>query len=327
MRDESKSEAPISGELAGAAAAVVNSRAADKLANAVAGLVQVPQNILDYIAGPKRIAAVEAARAEGALAHARAQAEATLESARAQAELEKLRAETAEYLLDHEMRRTLNRRAIIAEAAKALPPPSTPVADEKVSPDFVHTFFDEFDGISDPVVQRIVGRLFAGEVVKPGSYPRRTLRVLRDLESSDFRMFTELCRFSWNLGGALAPLVFNLADEIYRKHDVTFANLTHLDSLGLLTFDPLAGYALPELPAKVVVTYATSVVLIEPPKTSSNLSTGKVLLSDAGKRLAPLTNAEAIPECLDYTVAKWTADGHKVTIVTPLQKPPSQPQG
>ena len=95
-----------------AVATAINSKAAEKLADAVGGLVQLPLKALDYIVGPERIAAISVAKADAALLHARAEAE-----------IERLRAETAGFVLDREMHRTLNRRAILAEAHKALPPP------------------------------------------------------------------------------------------------------------------------------------------------------------------------------------------------------------
>ena len=98
--DESK---PDTAKL-GAVATIVNSKAAEKLADAVKDLVRLPHNALDYLVGPNRIAAVNAARAEGVLV-----------DARVQAEVEKLRAETAVFVLDREMRKTINRKAILVE--------------------------------------------------------------------------------------------------------------------------------------------------------------------------------------------------------------------
>jgi hypothetical protein len=129
---------PKENATATAVAEIAKSKAGEKLMDAVKGLVQLPHNIVDYIAGPKRIGQINAARAEGKLAEARADVE-----------IERLRAETASFVLDREMHKTLNRQRILAEAQRALPPPDSPVSDKPISKDFVHSFFDEFDGISD----------------------------------------------------------------------------------------------------------------------------------------------------------------------------------
>ena len=123
-------------DTAQAIAAAVNSPAAEKLAEALKSVCAVPQNFMDYVAGPKRLVDKSRARAEGALIEAKAQAE-----------IDKIRAETADYVLDREMRKTLNRKLIVAEAYKALPPPDQEVPKEAPSRDFIHNFFDEFDGV------------------------------------------------------------------------------------------------------------------------------------------------------------------------------------
>jgi hypothetical protein len=297
----------------GAIATIANSRAVGKLANAVEGLVQLPHNALDYLVGPDRIRAVRTARAEGALIEARAQAE-----------IERLRAETGAFVLDREMHKTLNRRAILAEAQKALPPPGATVSDEPVSKDFVHAFFDEFDGISDPEVHKIVGRLLAGEVVRPGSFPRRTMRVLRDLESRDFAMFATLCRFSWNIGG-LTPLVHEIEDPIYQQNGLSFDAMHALENLGLLTFESFVGYLRADLPAKFRVTYGIQHVQIELKAGETQLDIGKMLLSEAGSRLAVLTRAKVVPEFVEYVLSKWRAQGHKADVINPAAPATSSP--
>ena len=58
-------------EKAVAIATAVKSKAAEKLAEAVGGLVDLSHNVVDYITGPKRIASVNAARNEAAADAAR----------------------------------------------------------------------------------------------------------------------------------------------------------------------------------------------------------------------------------------------------------------
>jgi alpha-D-ribose 1-methylphosphonate 5-triphosphate synthase subunit PhnG len=295
-----------------AVATVVNSKAAEKLAGAVEGLVQFPRDALDYLVGPDRIRAVRTARADAALIEARAQSE-----------IERLRVETAEFVLDREMRKTENRRAIVAEAHKALPPPKEAISDQPVSRDFVHAFFDEFDGISDPEVHKIAGRLLAGEVVCPGSFPRRTMRVLRDLESRDFAQFTRVCRYGWNIGG-LTPVIYDLDAAIYTQQGVDFSTVQNLTTLGLLTFEPIGGFSRTQLPPKLTITYGQDRVQIELKQGGSTLNIGDVLLTEAGLKLAHLTRAQVLPGFLEYAMDKWRAEGHKMEVVSPAPGPSNE---
>ena len=299
-----RSSDPKGNAAATAIAEVAKSKAGEKLMDAVKGLVQLPHNIVDYIVGPKRIGEVNAARAEGKLIEARADAE-----------IERLRAETASFVLDRETHKTLNRQRILAEAQKALPPPDTPVSDKPVSEGFSSTrFFDEFDGISDPEVHKIVGRLLAGEVVRPGSFPRRTMRVLRDFDSGDFALFASLSRFCWQVGG-LVPLVYEPNGGVYRSHGIDFAKLNELKALGLISFNSVGGFSREGLPEDFVIGYGSNRVKISWGDQSRKLDVGHVLFTDAGSRLATLTNATIIPEFLNYALEKMRATGCKAEVL------------
>ena len=295
-------EKKVDAETAQTMAAAMNSPAAQKLAEAVKDVCAVPRNMLDYIAGPKRVVDLSKARAEGALIEAKAQAE-----------IDRLRAETADYVLNREMRKTLNRKLIVAEAYKALPPPDQEVSKDAPSQQFIHNFFDEFDGIGEPEMQKIVGRLLAGEVMRPGSYHRKTLRVLRDLESPDFVAFTALCRFVW-IVDSLWPLIFEANDQMYLDHGVNFGACQHLDALGLAQLLSLE-MARKEVPKNFTVRYGPITVRIEPSKKA--LTLGQVSLTPAGLQLAALTKAQIVPGFLEFVVEKWRAIGHTVTITSP----------
>lgn len=278
--------------------AIANSKAGEKLANAIEGLVCFPQNVLDYIAGPDRIKRIGEARAE-----------VTVATAKADAESARIRAETSTFVLDREMKKTLNREAIVSEAVKALPPEGAAVSDESVSPDFVHAFFDEFDGISDPEVHKIVGKLLAGEVVRPGSYPRRTMRVLRDLESTDFKKFTSLCSFVWGIRG-YQPLVFEPADAVYSSQGIDYEACVHLEALGLIKFGQVGGFTLSGLPGKFRVAYQGQSYELHLSSEKADLDIGRVLFTDAGRRLAPLTNPKPVVGFLELVANHWRGNRH-----------------
>lgn len=294
------------------AAAVANSVAAQKLAKAVENISTVPQSLLDYIAGPKRVANLSKARAEGALVEAKARADGALIEAKVQAEIERIRAETAAYVLETEMRKTRHRESIIAEAFKALPPQSEEISKEMPSEDFIYNFFDEFAGIGDAEMQKIVGRLLAGEVTRPGSYSRKTVRILRDLESRDFILFQAMCGFVW-LVGDWTPLVFDPNGEIYKDRGLTYRKCEELEALGLAQFASL-GRARLGLPRSVRVGYGGQLISVELKEGVDRINIGRLIFSPAGLELFRLTSAQTVPGFIEYVAEQWRADGHKVTI-------------
>jgi hypothetical protein len=296
-----------------ALAALANSPAAQKLAEAVKNISTFPQNILDHIAGPKRVAHLSKARAEGTIIEAEARAQGALIEAKAQAKIERIRAETAAYVLDREMRKTQNREAIIAEAFKALPPPTTEVPKELPSEDLVYRFFDSFEGVGDPEMQKIAGRLLAGEVTRPGSYSRKTIRTLADLDSSDFLLFQTLCRFVWRIGD-WTPLVFDPNAAMYKDQGLSYRKCEVLEALGLARFESLAGRSRMGFPQSFVVSYGRKPVSVELKEGADRIEIGRVAFSPAGSQLVGLTNASTVSGFLEYVAEKWRADGHKVTL-------------
>jgi hypothetical protein len=59
-------------------------------------------------------------------------------------------------------------------------------------------------------------RVLAGEANKPGSYSKRTVNFLSDLDKIDAELFSQLCGFVW-MFSTLTPLVFDVQVDIYNK--------------------------------------------------------------------------------------------------------------
>ena len=111
-----------------------------------------------------------------------------------------------------------------------------------VEDDWIVNFFEKSRIVSDNEMQELWSRVLAGEANDPGTYSKRTVNFLPDLDKGEAALFTKLCGFVWGIG-ALVPLVFDVQAEIYNKHGIDFGTLQHLDSIGLVKFDNLAGFA------------------------------------------------------------------------------------
>ncbi len=200
-------------------------------------LVDLIKHVVDLTAGPKRL-----------VAKARAEAEAKIISETGAAEA--LRIRTIARMGNQELRRQENMEsvALIAqEEAKALP--YLRQTSEKVfDPDFVDRFFEECQDISNAEMQQLWGRLLAGEVAEPGTFHPLTLRVLKYMTVSDARLFSNLCHFSVIVMEEPCALVFNVNEPIYNDACITFSSLTHLQSLGLITFNNITGYRFEKAP-------------------------------------------------------------------------------
>ena len=69
------------------------------------------------------------------------------------------------------------------------------VDDTPVDPDWCTRFFDYSKDVSNEDAQIIWAKILAGEIAQPGSFYKRTLSVLRDIEAFEAKWFADMCQF------------------------------------------------------------------------------------------------------------------------------------
>ncbi len=235
--------------------------------------------------------------------------------AKAEAEADKIQAESQIQITD------LNRRAMhrfFEEEAKkqsnieditqkALPHLKEDSSPQNVEDDWITNFFDKCRIISDDDMQKLWSQVLAGEANSPGAFSRKTVNLLADLDKGDAELFMRLCSFGWVIGNVI-PLVYDVQNEIYSRHGIYFNTLSHLDSLGLIQFDNLAGFQRTGLPKKVVVYhYSRPVELTFPKDADNNLEIGTVLLTRAGQEIAPVCGAKLVDGFFDFVYDRWAS--------------------
>ena len=157
-------------------------------------------------------------------------------------------------------------------------------------------------------MQSLWAKILAGEATTPGTYAKRTVNFVPNLDKNDCQMFTNLCIFGWQIGG-FTPLVFDIHHEIYQKHNITFAVLKHLDDIGLITFNNVTGFRRTGIPKNFPVIYYGQLLVLEFPKDENNdLQIGKTLLTKIGEELAPICGSNKSDEFFQYVVEKWSGE-------------------
>lgn len=237
---------------------------------------------------------------------ARAEAEAEKIRAVAKIELTEIQRRAMVRMVQEEGKKQENIEAISAEAANNLNEDAKP---EEVEDDWISHFFDRCKLVSDNEMRGVWARILSGEANAPGSFSKRTVDVVASLDKSDAALFTKLCSFAWMLG-AVTPLVFDSDDSIYKEHGINFGTLTHLETLGLLRFDPQFGFLRHGFQGDTVVFYYGAPFLVGfGEKGDKALNIGQVLLSQAGQQLAPICGANRLPEFPEYVAKKWIEAG------------------
>lgn len=136
---------------------------------------------------------------------AKAKADALLIAAEADAKKQELAYRAAQRISHLEIKRQENLENIIKEAVKVIPPK---ISNEPVDPDWIAFFFDECKDIGNQDVQKLWGKLLAGEFEKPGTFSRKALSILKTMSSADTKHFEEMVSMIFiidNEPGVLVP--------------------------------------------------------------------------------------------------------------------------
>lgn len=233
---------------------------------------------------------------------AKAEAEAELIKAQSGIEITDLQRRALNRWIEEEARHQENMESIIA---KAVPKLNEDAKSESMDDDWVVNFFDKGRIVSDSEMQELWSHILAGEANKPGTYSKRTVNSLSDIDKTDADLFTILCRFIWKFGG-LTPLVFDTQAEIYNKNGINYNALMHLESIGFVQLSGLTGFKKIHLPKKFVMFYYGKPLNLEMPKNTDNeLDVGKAFFTRIGKDLASICKSKPVEGFYEYVKDKW----------------------
>lgn len=241
---------------------------------------------------------------------ARAEADAEKIKALARVELTSLQERAVERLVHQEERKQQNIEDITAQAAAQLGADAHP---EGLDEDWVAHFFSQCETVSDKEMQSLWAKLLAGEATKPSTFAKRTIDFVASIDKRDAALFTTLGQFVWSLGDP-TPIIFDANSDLLKKAGLSFTNLKHLDAIGLISFESVAGYRAQQLPRHAVTIYFGRPVLLEFQQEANNsLDLGKALLTSIGQQLFPICGAEWNEEYFRSVLKQWRALGIKVT--------------
>ena len=241
------------------------------------------------------------------MAEAEAKAHHILELNRAETEIAvaELQRRAAARIINEEMTKQENIESITAKAAQQVNDDARP---EDIEDDWITNFFDKCRIVSDEDMQQLWAHILAGESNHPGSFSRRTVNLVADLDKRDAALFQSLCQFVWILGSGFRPLIFDTDDEIYPRNGITFATLVQLETLGLINFDPLAGFAVIATSKQMTASYCGKSVILALPEGKDKdyrLSQGRVILTQAGRELLGICRVPGVDGFFDYVYDKW----------------------
>lgn len=242
---------------------------------------------------------------------AKAETEAALLKAKNDIEITDLHQQAIRRFVEEEARRQENIQRITQKAMPLIEESSNP---GKMENDWITHFFDKCRIVTDEEMQSLWAKVLAGEANVPGTYSKRTVTFISVLEKSEAQLFAVLCRFCWTMK-SLGPVIFDPKDSIYKNQGIGFDSLTHLASIGLISFEGLGDYLITTMQQKVKVSYFDRKVAIGFKKSDSyKLDMGKAIFTQTGKELANICASEPVEGFFDYVISKWKKDNSILSI-------------
>ena len=267
-------------------------------------LIKKVSKAVGGIFAPSQIKRVAEAEAEATIIKAQSEAEASKIMTQSEIENAELRQRAVYRLVAEETQRQECMEDITIGALPNLNEDSNP---DDMDDDWLTNFFQKCRIVSDSQMQSLWSRILAGEANAPGTYSRRTVNLLSDFDKSDADLFTRLCGFGWVMGN-VRPLVFDVQADIYNRYGINFNTLSHLESIGLIQFEGLAGFRSLKLPKRFAVSYYDKSLSLEMTEDANNeLDTGNVLLTKIGQELAPVCGSKPVEGFYEYVKEQWKA--------------------
>lgn len=271
-----------------------------ELAKPADTLIQKIADAIGVLYEPKRI-----------IRKAKAEAKAKEILALSDISIDDIKRRAANRFIHEEITKQENIESIIE---KALPDIKSDAETENVSNDWLFKFFDEAKMISDSEMQALWSKLLANESNRPGTYSKRTIGIISELEKSDALSFQNLLQFSFMFGG-IQIAMFDTNDEIYKENGITFSLLTHLDNLGLLQFNNAMSFRFENLNKHGLVNFYNRMLILEFQNDGGNsLDFGHVFMTNVGQQIASLCNKTTSVKIQDYIISKWKEKGIKISV-------------
>ena len=187
---------------------------------------------------------------------------------------------------------------IVAKTIPALSHNATPAT---LDNDWLANLLAKCRNTSDEEMQNTWARILAGEANSPGSFSRKTINIVADLERADAEQFVLLCRFAWTMNGTPIPLTYDLSHPIYGSLSLNHNVCMHLADLGLIQFMTL-GFHQVHLITDMISSYQCRSFKIEHTGGGLLLNVGKTVFTEAGEQLLSIVDHSPMDGFCDYVI-------------------------
>lgn len=221
-----------------------------------------------------------------AQAHARAKAYLVSQEADEIGTVEITRDDIFQRIEFQERKRIANIASVVESAAHELG--EKEVSDHDPDHDWTARFFGCIQDVSDEHLQKLWGKVLAGEVESPGRTSIRTLDALRNMSQRDAKIFEEVA--SYVLGENFIFLDSMVLPPEHYGSSLKYDDLLHLQDCGLANASPMlaATFHWRENNSELI-SYRDRTLAVLSEKAQTPLQVPVVFLTVAGKELLRIT--------------------------------------
>lgn len=191
----------------------------------------------------------------------------------------------------------------IAEIAKNNIREGTNLSKESgVSEEWLDRFMESASFVSLEQMQLVWGKILANEFENPGCIPSNMIRILSEFTPLYASVFKKLCsmrvllisinddnnsvmKINWR-----NVIAFSENEEYMKKIGISFEILNELETLGVIKFNPLTGYADTDIKENKVLVYLNGRVLETSAYSKGRFPIGNVIFTSAGEALRKITD-------------------------------------
>lgn len=283
------------------------------LAKPATALINRVSDAIGGIAKPGQIVRVAKAEGKAAKIEAAARAEVAKIEAATRIEISAMEARGLRRMVTEE---GINQKNIEDITAKAILHLSADAEPEELDQDFIRRLFDRARLTSDDEMQELWAKVLAGEANAKGSYSKRTVDVVSQLEKSDAELFGRFCSYVWEADGPVPFVYLEDKDNKDREpHEIVYSELLHLDDIGLISFSGTTRLIMGSMPEKYKVKYfGIDVYVIDERPNTGSIDAGHVALTIAGSQLSNIVDARGHKSILNDTLQAMLDQGLAISL-------------
>lgn len=184
-----------------------------------------------------------------------------------------------------------------------------------VNEEWLERFMDSAAYVSDENIQLIWGKILSNEFDNPGTTPPNMIRILSEMTPMYAKAFRQLCSMrillvsisnTEEITGAYWKIVvpYNENHEFMSELGISFQMLNELETLGVIKFDPVAGYISKGIDDKKILIYANGKTMEITKHDVGSVPIGNVIMTSAGEVLKNITTPEDIDK-YDEAIKKY----------------------